>query len=270
MTAPKPKSKLDEVSQVIFNNPDNVYLSEFQAARLEKMTRDAESVDFLRAKKQRMLIYYQSGQYSKAKAELTSLIPYISGNGNIYITLVGMAVRIGAFAQLNKILANLDAEAVLSLPQAYRFPVLKNLSTFSFFTGRFEETIMNFSRIVERLKVISDDLEYLNLEDIQYQIESFSNAYEALNIDSFQIEKLTITLEKFIEKHSVRVLGLMTSMPSGEFLIDLGINKSIEDIVYLNDKLFDAVFEQGVIDEFNAFSINFSPINEEQLKDVLV
>jgi hypothetical protein len=74
MTAPKPKSKLDEVSQVIFNNPDNVYLSEFQAARLEKMTRDAESVDFLRAKKQRMLIYYQSGQYSKAKAELTSLI----------------------------------------------------------------------------------------------------------------------------------------------------------------------------------------------------
>lgn len=270
MNVPTPKSKLDEVSKIIYNNPDNVYLSEFQAARLEKMTKDAESVDFLRAKKHRMLIYYQSGQYVKAKAELNSLIPYVSGDGNLYIFLLAIAVRIGAFSDLSRISANLDAEAVLSLPQSHRVPVLTNMSTFSFFTGGFEGVIMNLSRIVDRLIEVDDSLEASKLKQAQNQLQASSNIYRSLNIEDAKVNRLAETIEKFIVKHKIRVLGIMPSTPEDELLIDLGVSNSVQEIIGLNNKLFDLVYEQGLVDEFNTYSINFSPITKEQMKDVIM
>ncbi|ALV73076.1 hypothetical protein [Acinetobacter johnsonii] len=270
MTAPQPKSKLDEVSEVIYSDPDNTFLSEFQATRLERMTKEAESLNFLRAKKQRMLIYYQSGQYSKAKEELKSLVPYIPGNGKLYITLAGMAVRIGAFAELCKMSSKLDAEAILGLPKEYRVPVLSTLSTSFVFTGNFRERVMDLGRIIADLRTDEENFKGVDVDFLRDKMEHFSNIYSALDINSARVRLLADTVEEFIAKNKIRVLGLSTSLPDGEFLIDLGINKPVEEIIQFNNGLFDLVFERDIVEEFNAFSINFSPINEEQLKDVLV
>jgi len=67
MSAPIPKTKLDEVASVIYNDTDNTHLSEFEAARLIRMTKEGDKLAPIRAKKHRMVIHYLAGNYGESK-----------------------------------------------------------------------------------------------------------------------------------------------------------------------------------------------------------
>ena len=129
---------------------------------------------------------------------------------------------------------------------------------------------MDLGRIIADLRTDEENFKGVDVDFLRDKMEHFSNIYSALDINSARVRLLADTVEEFIAKNKIRVLGLSTSLPDGEFLIDLGINKPVEEIIQFNNGLFDLVFERDIVEEFNAFSINFSPINEEQLKDVLV
>ncbi|MEI2556500.1 hypothetical protein [Acinetobacter pittii] len=262
MSAPKPKSKLDEVAEIIYKDTDNLVLTEFQTSRLLRMTREAESTNFVRAKKHRMMIYYLSGQYTKAKKELISLSPYAKKNIGLYIQLIAIAMRIGAFNEVSQISSQIDISTLITSSVGERKELLSNFGAPFCLIGDFEEGQNNMTRIENAMR----DLDYEGFEDIFESSKKIFQVYQSLHLDQEKVKRLMEILEDIIALNKIRVLGAQISLPDNEVLIDLGINKPIENILKLNDELFDRAFDCNLTNELTALSINFTPIDLSQLK----
>ncbi|NAS06213.1 hypothetical protein GPS47_11520 [Acinetobacter haemolyticus] len=266
MSTPEPKSKLDEVAEIIYRDSDNLELSEFQATRLLRMTREGEKIDPIRAKKHRMMIYYLSGQYANAKIELISLIPYAKQNIDLYIQLIAVALRIGAFIEISKIVSEVDLATLISSSKGKRKELLADLGAPFCLIGDFSMGVSNIERIEEAMgKTGYDDLK-INLDSSKHMLQ----VYELLKLDKNKIKNLMEVVEDMIAFHKIRIFGVLISTPDDEVLIDLGVNQSIENIVRLNDELFDKAFDLGLANELTALSLNFTPVDMDQLKYAIV
>lgn len=269
MSAPKPKSKLDEVAEVIYNDTDNLFLTEFQATRLIRLTQAAtvSDLEFIRAKKHRMVIYYLAGQYEKSKEELVSLIPYVANNLDLYIQVTAIALRIGAFLEISNIASKINISVILSSADKKRRSILEDLWTSFYLFGDYDRGVENDLRIRDFLK-LNDEYDYLN--EVLDSTEYMRNVYRNLNLDSNKVKKLFSVLEDVVVKNKVRILGVFHSTPMDDILIDLGVNNSLEEILKLNDSLFDLAYENDLINELIALSINFSPMDLESTKHEII
>ncbi|MDQ9818422.1 hypothetical protein RFY44_05945 [Acinetobacter bereziniae] len=266
MVAPIPKTKLDEVAGIIYNDTDNIYLSEFEAARLIRMTKEGDELEPLRAKKHRMVIHYLAGNYSEAKKELKTLIPYTKENLDLFIQVTAIALRIGAFKEVTLAANTIDINKILTTNNPDRLSIISDFGAPFYLLGDFDMGIKNIERIEKALFTENNE----NLKGKLDRSKLLRDIYLKLGLNNDKVQNLTALVESVIHQNKVRVLGAFISTPEEEMLIDLGVSAPIDAIIKLNDELFELAYENNLMEELNALSINFSPIDVEQLKYAII
>lgn len=262
MSAPKPKTKLDEVADIIYKDTDSIYLEEFQEARLIRLTRSGDSIDPIRAKKHRMVIYYLSGKYEESKKELISLIPYTKQDLDLFVQVLALAKRIGAFQVITEVASKIDLSMLFAHNDERRQSILDSLGAPFCLIGDFSEGVKNMERIHKALESKGDIVLSKNFDNSKQMRE----AYLQLSLDGNKVKKLMSFIEEIVARNKIRVLGVFISTPDNEFLVDLGVNDSIDKLIRFNDELFDIAYTNKLTEELNSLSINFSPIDMEQVQ----
>jgi len=131
-----------------------------------------------------------------------------------------------------------------------------------YFIGDFDMGIKNIDRI-EKFLVNENNNAYRGMLDGSKHVRE---VYLKLKIDNEKAQNLMGLVENIIIKNKVRILGAFISTPEDEILIDLGVNTSVDNIIKLNSDLFEQAYDNDLMGELNALSINFTPINMEELK----
>lgn len=265
MVAPVPKTKLDEVASVIYKDTDNIYLSEFEAARLIRMTKEGDKLEPVRAKKHRMVIYYLAGNYSESKKELVSLIPYTKTNLDLFIQVVAIALRIGAFKEITFAASKIDVKTILSTDDPNRLLIISDFGAPLYLIGDFEMGSKNIDRIEKFLLNEGNGAFKEMLDRSKHMREIYLN----LKLNNEKVQNLTDLIGTVTSNNKARILGAYISIPEDEILIDLGVNATVDNIIKLNDDLFEQAYENNLMKELNALSINFTPIDTEQMKDAI-
>lgn len=262
MSNPIPKTKLDEVADTIYQDPDELYLSEFQAARLLRMVKEAEHIDLLRASTHRMMIYYQSNKYREAKEEIRNLIPFLSGNASLYRKLIGMSLRIAAFDELVTIIDSLDIDMLKQMDEVGRQGVLIGLSLPTLVCGGTKDNIAQLELFKEHFTGI---VEQRANREATARIRDLQAILRRESLYPNKIKELFNTLSKLVSDRSVRILTIAVSVPEDEILIELYVLNSIEEVLTLDDALFQLAYDKGLLNELTALSVSFLPTTLETL-----
>ncbi|WP_353168624.1 hypothetical protein [Acinetobacter sp.] len=266
MVTPIPKTKLDEVASVIYNNTDNTYLTEFEAARLIRMTKEGDKLEPIRAKKHRMVIHYLAGNYTESKKELISLIPYTKKNLDLFIQIIAIALRIGAFKEITLAANTIDVKTILSTNDPNRLSIIGDFGAPFYLIGDFDMGIKNIDRIENAFLAEGNE----HFKGILDRSKHMREVYLKLQLNNEKVQNLTSLIETVTSNNNARILGAFISTPEDAILIDLGVDAPIEDIIKLNDELFEQAYENSLMDELNALSINFTPIDTEQLQHAII
>lgn len=262
MSNPIPKSKLDEVADTIYRDPDELHLSEFQAARLLRMVKEAEHIDYLRASTHRMMIYYQSNKYREAKEEIRNLIPFLSGNASLYRKLIGMSLRIAAFDELVSIINSLDIDMLKQMDEVGRKGVLIGLSLPTLVSGGTKDNLAQLELFKEHFTGI---VEQRANREATARIRDLQAILKRQNFCTEKIKELFKILSKLVSDRGVRILTIAVSVPDDEILIELFVLNSIDEVLALDDALFQLAYDKKLINELTALSVSFHPTSMETL-----
>lgn len=261
MSAPKPKSKLDEVAEYIFKDTDRIFLSEFQKTRYIRMTIESNRIDYVRAQKQRVIIYYLSGDYKEAKKAAELLIPYVVRDLKCFMHIFAISLRIGAYDLITNAIIKLSESCVFNEDNLSK-KVLENLGSPLYLIADYQKGLESIERIHNYLLAKKND----SLLDSFNYTTNMRITYLNLNLQHDNMRRLIAIVEDIIFRHKLRIISTSLALPNDELLLSLSVNKPTEDIFNLNNELFDIAYENGLSNELNALSINFTYIDMDQLE----
>ncbi|MBC70422.1 MULTISPECIES: hypothetical protein [unclassified Acinetobacter] len=250
MKRPVPKTKLDELGELVNNFEPNELLSEFKYARCLRLldaSKQATPKDLWSIMKglvelsaNNLKVANESAQYVLANTNNLRLL-----RNTIYIfahtfDMENACKAIGKIVDLAE-LKKLDYKNLLPMDLGLEFLL----------NGEIGKPDSYF---------YSQAVNVTNLEHNEY----WQDINEELEISEQDFKNISLIIKGAVLEHNARCLILDYSYLDEEFLLLIYVDKPIEEIIKINEEIFEECFRKDLLNAFNKISYTFVPYDEVQ------
>lgn len=244
MLPPIPKTKVDEVKDVINSTAPGIILSEFKYARCIRLLNDIHSftpkdqVNMLKS-----IIELYAGNCGEAK--ILAVENYLESDdfqvlrncAFIFQHVLALDLVVGTMGKISEISNRLGIDPKESLPPGYQLNY--------FLSGNLEK-----------------EKTYINDENTAKAFEQFRLIQQHLEItDESLIEVLQIVHNVVIE-NNIQCIFIEYSYIEEDFLLTIHSNKNLDEISKLNSLIAKRCYTAGLLDDLNKISYLFLPFDE--------
>ncbi|QDJ91881.1 hypothetical protein [Acinetobacter haemolyticus] len=250
MKRPVPKTKMDELGELVNNFEPNEILGEFKYARCLRLLDSSKRTTpkdlwaimkgLVELSANNLLAANESAQYVLANTKNFKLL-----RNSIYIfahtfDMENACKAIGKIVDLAE-LQKLEYKNLLPMDLGLEFLLNGEI-------GKPDSYF--YSQAV-------------NVNNLEYN-EYWQDIYEELDISEQEFKKISLLIKIIVFKHNARCLILDYSYLDEEFLLLIYVDKPVEEIIKINEELFEACFHNDLLNAFNKISYTFVPYDEVQ------
>ena len=250
MKRPVPKTKLDELGELVNNFGPNEVLSEFKYARCLRLLDSSKETTpkdlwtimkgLVELSANNLKVANQSAQYVLAN---TNNLRLLRNSVYIFAHTFDMDNACKAIAKI------VDLAELQKLEYKNLLPMDLGL-----------EFLLNGEVGKPESYFYSQAVKVNNLEYNQY----WQDINEELEISEQDFKNISLIIKKTVLEHNARCLILDYSYLEEEFLLLIYVDKPVEELIKINEEIFEECFHNDLLNSFNKISYTFVPYDEVQ------
>jgi hypothetical protein len=236
-----PKTKADEIKEIISNIPPNNTLSEFNYVRCIRLLKEIEpftAQDQLNMLRGFLELY--AGNLSKAKElalvnyEISNDFQVLRNTAYIFQQIMALDWVVKTMGRISGISKKMNIDLKESLPQSY------GLSYF----------------LSGNLSLAED---YFKSKETSVLLEDLQIIQKALEISDKSLRDISLIVHDSVVANSASYESLEYSYIDEEFLLTIFLHNSHDEVSRLNAEVANKCYQAGLLDELNKISYFFLP-----------
>lgn len=247
MLPPIPKTKLDEIRDIISNAKLGDIFSEFKYARCLRLLNDMQPFtarDQLNMYKSIVELY--TGNCSEAKSlalrnlEESEDFQVLRNCAFIFQQVLALDLVVSAIEKIIEVSGRLNINPRETLASGYQLNYL-------------------LSGSLEKGRI------YFKIHDLEKAYEDFCMIQQAIEITNEALNKVLQIAHGVIIENNTQCVYVEYSYVEEELLITIHVNKSMEEIFKLNIMIAKSCYQAGLLDDLNKISYMVLPISDADI-----
>ncbi len=247
MLPPVPKTKVDEIKDIISNTKLGDIISEFKYARCLRLLGDIQSFtaqDQLNMYKSIVELYAGNCREAKSLA-LKNLNesddPHVLRNAIfIFQQVLALDLVVSAIEKIAKISNRLKIDPIEAIPSGYQLNFL-------------------LSGNLEKANV------YITSDELEGEVKHLRLIQKTIGITDKALLEILQIVHGIIIENNIQCVYVEYSYVEEELLVTIHVNKSVEEISELNTAIIKACYRAGLLDDLNKISYMVLPAKDADI-----
>ncbi|WP_433846895.1 hypothetical protein [Acinetobacter proteolyticus] len=248
MKKPVPKTKLDELGELINSFKPNIVLSEFNYARCLKLLDSSKAIS-PKDKWHVMKGMVELGANRISSANEAAY--YVLENSTNFSNLRNAMYILNHTFDLNGVCKTVDKiVGLIELLKIDPKGILPRDLGLAF--------LLNGELWLESSSFYSDAVS-VNSHKYNY---IFKDINEDLGVTEFEFKNILKIIKDRVFAHNLRILFFDYSYLDEEFLLLIYINRTIDEVIEINEEIVGECYKEGLLSAYNKISYTFVPYDE--------
>lgn len=247
MLPPVPKTKVDEIKDIISNTKLGDIISEFKYARCLRLLGDIQSFtaqDQLNMYKSIVELYAGNCREAKSLA-LKNLhesddLHVLRNAIFIFQQVLALDLVVSAIEKIAKISNRLKIDPIEAIPSGYQLNFL--------LSGNLEKANI-----------------YITSDELEGEVKHLRLIQKTIGITDKALSEILQIVHGIIIENNIQCIYVEYSYVEEELLVTIHVNKSVEEISELNTVIVKACYRAGLLDDLNKISYMILPAKDADI-----